>query len=53
MTELYGLRCDMCDAITPLFADEQELWRHVWADGWHTVATLPWHHCSDCKQVTP
>ena len=52
MTALYMLRCDVCDLTTPAFADESALWRHVWGDGWTTVASLPNHYCPLCKGAT-
>jgi hypothetical protein len=49
MTALHMLRCDACDATTPAFADEGAMWRHVWEQGWTTVASLPAHYCPMCK----
>ena len=40
---------DTCDATTPAFADEGAMWRHVWEQGWTTVASLPAHYCPMCK----
>ena len=49
MTALHMLRCDACDATTPAFADEGAMWRHVWEQGWTTVASLPAHFCPMCR----
>ena len=49
MTLLHILQCDHCDTTTPAFDDEGALWRHVWADGWTTVDSLPDHICPMCN----
>ena len=49
MTTLYLLRCDLCDATSPAFADEGAMWRHVWEQGWTTVDSLPNHYCPMCQ----